>query len=72
MKKMKKLLSMLVAVIMVLAMAAPSFADEPKDGSITIKNATIGKEYTAYRIFAATRGVAETENATTPISYVAT
>lgn len=72
MKKMKKLLSMLLTVIMVLAMAAPSFADEPKDGSITIKNATIGKEYIAYRIFAATRGVAETENATTPISYVAT
>ena len=74
MKKMKKLLSMLLAVIMVLAMAAPSFADvsEPKDGSITIENATIDKEYIAYRIFAATRGNAETENATTPISYVAT
>ena len=74
MKKMKKLLSMLLAVIMVLAMAAPSFADanEPKDGSITIENATVGKTYTAYRIFAATRGEAETEDATTPISYVAT
>lgn len=52
MKKMKKLLSMLLAVIMVLAMAAPSFADEvPTTGTITVSNAKKGHTYNAYKIF---------------------
>jgi fimbrial isopeptide formation D2 family protein/LPXTG-motif cell wall-anchored protein len=51
MKKMKKLLSMLLAVVMVLAMAAPSFA-----GTITIDNPTKDENgklynYRAYKIF---------------------
>ena len=68
MKKMKKLLSMLLAVIMVLAMAAPSFAVD--DGSITISNATKEKEYKVYKIFEATLG-AELDGER-PISYTAT
>ena len=68
MKKMKKLLSMLLAVIMVLAMAAPSFA--ANDGSITISNATKEKEYKVYKIFEATLG-AELDGER-PISYTAT
>ena len=68
MKKMKKLLSMLLAVVMVLAMAAPSFA--ANDGSITISNATKGKEYKVYKIFEATLG-AELDGER-PISYTAT
>ena len=54
MKKMKKLLSMLLAVVMVLAMAAPSFADsvsEKNKGKITIDNAEAGKDYNAWKIF---------------------
>ena len=52
MKKMKKLLSMLLAVVMVLAMAAPSFAAD--GGSITITNATKNNTYFAYKLFEAT------------------
>ena len=52
MKKMKKLLSMLLTVIMVLAMAAPSFADEvPSTGTITINNAIKDQTYSAYKLF---------------------
>lgn len=57
MKKMKKLLSMLLAVVMVLAMAAPSFAapniESPANGSITVKNATVGQTYKIYKLFEA-------------------
>ena len=73
MKKMKKLLSMLLAVVMVLAMAVPSFADTTNtsdSGSITISNATKDKEYNVYKIFEATLG-AEL-NGERPISYTAT
>ena len=54
---MKKLLSMLLAVVMVLAMAAPSFADtqtgtnQNSKGTITINNAIKGKKYSLYKIF---------------------
>ena len=64
MKKMKKLLSMLLAVVMVLAMAAPSFAapSEGEKGTITIDNpiaritddngnVTEYYDYYAYKIF---------------------
>ena len=52
MRKMKKLLSMLLTVIMVLAMAAPSFAAEvPTTGTITVSNAKPGHTYNAYKIF---------------------
>lgn len=56
MRKMKKLLSMLVAATMTLAMAAPSFADTtptPTSGTITIPNATVGNTYEAYQMFEA-------------------
>lgn len=54
MKKMKKVLSLILTVIMVLAMAAPSFADEP--GSITIEPSSSegvvdATKYKAYKIF---------------------
>lgn len=53
MKKMKKLLSVLLASAMTLAMAAPAMAapELSGSGSITITNATVGKEYKAYKIF---------------------
>ena len=50
MKKMKKLLSMLLTVIMVLAMTAPSFADTTEGGKIIISNPKQGV-YTLYKVF---------------------
>lgn len=49
MKKMKKLVSILLTVIMVLAMAASAFAAQ--EGTLTINGTTEGKEYDLYRIF---------------------
>ena len=54
MKKFRKLLSLVLAMVMVLAMAAPSFAASGTNstkGSITIAGALEGKEYTLYKIF---------------------
>lgn len=53
MKKMKKLLSMLVAATMTLAMAAPGFADTPQESNykITINSEHTGHIYEAYQIF---------------------
>ncbi|MBR5315614.1 MAG: isopeptide-forming domain-containing fimbrial protein [Firmicutes bacterium] len=46
---MKKLVSLIVTLVMVLSMAVPAMAD---DGlSITIKNATEGHTYEAYQVF---------------------
>lgn len=46
---MKKFLSIFFALIMVLAMGTTAFAAE--DGSITIRNATIDKDYSVYKVF---------------------
>lgn len=46
---MKKLVSILLTVIMVLAMAASAFAAQ--EGTLTINGTTEGKEYDLYRIF---------------------
>lgn len=51
MKHMKRFMALFAALALVLAMAAPAFADEPTKGSITIKNAIEGTTYTAYKIF---------------------
>ena len=44
----RKLTSLLLALIMVLAMMVPAFA--AGEGSITIDNAVVGQTYTIYRI----------------------
>lgn len=51
MKHMKRFVALFAALALVLAMAAPAFADEPTKGSITINNAIEGTTYTAYKIF---------------------
>lgn len=55
MKKMKKVLSILLASMMTLAMAAPGFAapnvESTETGSITIENATNGESYNVYKLF---------------------
>lgn len=49
--KTKRILAILLAVVMVLAMAAPALADDVDDGSITVTNATAGQTYTLYKLF---------------------
>ena len=50
MKKMKKVLSLILTVIMVLAMAAPAMAADTY--TITINNPSEDHIYKAYQIFA--------------------
>lgn len=50
MKKMKRIVTMMLVLVLALALAAPVFAVET-DGSITISNAVEGKTYNAYRLF---------------------
>ena len=58
MKRMKRLLSLVLAMMMVLAMGIPAMAaeakepeKEPEKGTITIDNAIPGQTYNVYRIF---------------------
>ena len=46
---MKRVLTILLALVLTLAMAVPAMA--AGEGSITIDNAVVGKTYTIYRIF---------------------
>ena len=49
MKKIKKLASVCLALIMALALAVPAFA-AGETGSITINDAVVGQTYTVYQI----------------------
>lgn len=54
MKYMKKLMALLAALTLALAMAVPAFAESgtaSSNGKITIDNAVTGTTYNAYRIF---------------------
>ena len=51
MKHIKKLASLLLALVMVLSLAVTAFADEPTTYSITINNSTADHTYEAYQIF---------------------
>lgn len=51
MRKVKKLLGLLLAAVMVLAMSVPTFAAEGDDYTITINNETSGHTYEAYQVF---------------------
>jgi len=50
---MKKILSLMLAFVLVLSMSVTAFAADGK-GSITITNATIGQSYSVYKLFDAT------------------
>ena len=68
MKHAKKLASLLLALVMLLALGTTAFAAENNDGSITITNATVGKSYSAYKVFDLTYD----ENDTTKVAYTYT
>ena len=60
---MKKILSILMVFALFVSLTGTIFATEDNnDGSITITNATIGDDYTLYKIFDATYGVDENNN----------
>lgn len=52
MKKMKKLMALMIAMVMTLAMSVPAFAAEatPEQKKLTINNPVAGHTYTAYQI----------------------
>ncbi|MDD6411157.1 MAG: SpaH/EbpB family LPXTG-anchored major pilin [Oliverpabstia intestinalis] len=50
MKKMKKMIALLLAMVMVLAMGSLTAFAEGKTGSITINHAVVGQTYTIYQI----------------------
>ena len=64
---MKKFLSLLVVLTMVLSLSMTAFAAE-NTGSITITNATIGNAYSLYKIFDATYSTDASGNANA-VSY---
>ncbi len=47
---MKKFMSLVLALVMVMAMMVPAMAEEAKNGSITINDAIVGETYTIYQI----------------------
>ena len=64
---MKKFISILMVLAMVLALSVPAFAAED-DGSITITNATIDETYAVYKIFDVRLGK-DSNGVTNAVSY---
>jgi len=64
---MKKILSLMLAFVLVLSMSVTAFAAEGQ-GSITITNATIGQSYSVYKLFDATYN-ANAEGKADAVSY---
>lgn len=51
MKKLKRIFSLMIAVVMVLAMNVTAFAEDDETYSITISNSNTGHTYEAYQVF---------------------
>jgi len=64
---MKKILSLMLAFVLVLSMSVTAFAADGQ-GSITITNATIGQSYSVYKLFDATYN-ADAEGKADAVSY---
>ena len=64
---MKKILSLMLAFVLVLSMSVTAFAADGQ-GSITITNATIGQSYSVYKLFDATYN-ADAEGNANAVSY---
>lgn len=68
MKKVKKIMALVLAAVMVMAMGMTAFAAD--DGSIKVTNATAGQTYKAYLIF--TASPSDPDDVTSKIIYTAT
>lgn len=64
MKNMKKLASLLLAMVMILSMATTVFADEAETYTLTINNTTDGHTYEAYQIFVGDLNIVTAEDGT--------
>ena len=64
---MKKILSLMLAFVLVLSMSVTAFAAD-RQGSITITNATSGQSYSVYKLFDATYN-ADAEGNADAVSY---
>ena len=62
MRHIKKLASLLLALVMALSLSVTAFADESTTYSITINNSTAGHTYEAYQIFTGDLGTNEAGN----------
>lgn len=51
MKHAKKLVSLLLALVLVLSLGTAALAAGASDGSITVRNATVGERYSVYKVF---------------------
>lgn len=70
---MKRIISLLLALVMVLSLGVVAFADDVPTGKITIKYAEVGQTYTLYRIFDGERFVDESgDTVVESISYYVT
>ncbi|MCZ9313225.1 MAG: SpaA isopeptide-forming pilin-related protein, partial [Methanocorpusculum sp.] len=70
MKTMKKVIALLLVAVMAIGlMATTAFA--ANDGTITVRNATVGEEYAVYKIFDLTYGTPLTgaSGQKTPVAY---
>ena len=65
---MKKFLSILMVLTLVLSLGITAFAEE-ETGSITITNATVDETYTVYKIFDASLKIADGEEDAEAIAY---
>ena len=70
MKHAKRLVSLLLTMVMLLAMGVTSAFAAGSDGSITITNATVGKEYSVYKVFDLTYST--NDDSTTNVAYTYT
>ncbi|MCD7866591.1 MAG: DUF11 domain-containing protein [Clostridiales bacterium] len=83
MRKMRRVVSVLLALVLALSLGLTAFADDTPatgsgdsgEGTITITNATIGESYHVYKLFDVTVGdsyIDGSGNTVTPTAYVAT
>ena len=70
MKHAKRLVSLLLTMVMLLAMGVTSAFAAGSDGSITITNATVGKKYSVYKVFDLTYST--NDDSTTNVAYTYT